>query len=188
MKRDEIDRILSKEFKWKIYWNKPLVLFFLLSGSAMLLLFFYYWVIDSETLWGFFLIVGIGFYFCGIVLLNYYLLQGPFIAMIESTGLRTSPQSHAESPRMGPRMWYTNIYMNLDLMKQMRPYLIDRYMKPVVNKETDRWIILEFKNENKYKYDKRLRVLWIYRGKRTREILDLEYYDVFNELKSWKRK
>jgi hypothetical protein len=185
---EQIDRILSKDFKWKTYWNRPLTLFFLLSGSIMLILFFYYWVLDSETLWGFFMLLGTGFYFCGIVLFAYYFIGGPLVTTIDSMGSGVTRTSNIDPTRMGPHTLYTKIDMSLDLMQLLRSYLIDRYIRPVVNKETDRWIIMKFKNENQYRYDKRKGILTIHRGKRTRDMLDLEYYDIFTELKTWNKK
>ena len=185
---DQIDRILSKEFSWKTYWNRPFTLFFLMSGSIMLFLFYYFFVSGSETLWGFFLLVGVGFFACGILLLDYYFLGGILLVILSFGTVIGIRMSSGETTILAPRVYYTKIQMSLPLMKRMRPYLIDRYTRPEVNKEDPRWIKLYFKNENRYKYDKLRSVLWIYRKNRTKEMLDVEYYGIFNELKTWKRK
>jgi len=185
VRMDQIDSILSNDLKWKRYWNKPLVLFFLLIGLTMLILCIIPWISFSRSLIGFFFIVGGGFFICGIILLDYYFLGGP-ITTILSIFAVISSSGYVEPSGFSHTLLYTKIEMDLDLMKRLRPYLIDRYIRPEVDKETDRWIIMTFKNMNHYKYDKKRGILWIYRGKRTKEMLDLEYYDVFNELKDWK--
>jgi hypothetical protein len=186
MRNAQIDRILSKDFKWKRYWNKPLVIFFLLTGLIMIILCIIPGISLSDSLWGFFLLVGIGFFICGFLLLDIYFLGGPITTILSIISVISSP-GYVEPSGMTHTLLYTKIEMDLDLMKRLRPYLIDRYIRPEVNKETDRWIIMEFKNMNRYKYDKKKGILWIFRGKRTKDMLDLEYYDIFNELKTMNR-
>jgi len=173
---------MKRDLKWKRYWNKPVVVALFLISISLIVLGAIPGIPVSSTLSIFFLFVGIGFLICWLLLLDAYFLGGPLTMILAVIGSMAGPGGGFDAPIFTPVCLYTRLDIDPDIMKDLRSYLLDRFREPRKNRETDRWISLKFDDNHWYKYDKRNRVLWIYRRKSSRDMLNTEYHGMFEDL------